>query len=108
MEQLDPMQHSSAILGDEQVFDIELDRHTELLPAREGVGEVAWDNAQFSDLGSGRDAEQIAEDEEEEEPEPGEFISCAPGDMHESNCSTEYAVKLRLLLPRYPMTAKGE
>ncbi len=66
------MQHSSAVLGDEQVFDVELDRHTELLPVREDAREVSWHaEQQFSSVGQ----DGPAEEEEEEEPEPGEILS---------------------------------
>ncbi|KAH9924672.1 uncharacterized protein BXZ73DRAFT_103512 [Epithele typhae] len=41
--ELDPMRSPTAVLGDEQVFDVELDHHTELLVAQEYTEEVPWD-----------------------------------------------------------------
>lgn len=40
--QLDPLRLAHAILGDEQVFDVELDRNTELLPLRGDTRKVGW------------------------------------------------------------------
>ncbi|KAI0754876.1 hypothetical protein C8Q80DRAFT_395020 [Daedaleopsis nitida] len=82
--ELDPMLRASAVLGDEQVFDVELDRHTELLPVREDVRKVSWEDAHVPEATR---TEKAAE--EEEEPEP------------------DYALKLRSLLPQYPMIMKG-
>ena len=44
------MHHASAVLGEEQVFDVELDRHTELLPAREDVKAPSWDTIESATL----------------------------------------------------------
>lgn len=43
--QLDPVHSSTGVLGDEQVFDIELDRYTELFPIREDRNIVTWDDS---------------------------------------------------------------
>ncbi|RPD62519.1 hypothetical protein L226DRAFT_330040 [Lentinus tigrinus ALCF2SS1-7] len=83
--ELDPMRYSSAVLGEEQVFDVELDRSTELLPAREDLKAPSWDDEQVA--GAVEDY-AAAVPEEEEEPEPA------------------YAVKLRSLLSKFPMTLK--
>ena len=42
-EKLDPLHLSTPVLGDEQVFDVELDRNTLFLPIREDQRVVSWD-----------------------------------------------------------------
>ncbi|TBU53670.1 hypothetical protein BD310DRAFT_829673 [Dichomitus squalens] len=85
--ELDPMQYATPQLGEEQVFDVELDRRTELLPVREDAGEAEWDiwDAR-SPVPQGADDRQ--EQEQEEEPAP------------------EWVAKLKSLLPRFPMTMR--
>ena len=65
------MHYSSAVLGEEQVFDVELDRHTELLPVRDDLTVPSWDDERVA--GAVEDhVEAVPESqEEEEEPEPG-------------------------------------
>lgn len=40
--QSDALHLGHPVLGDEQVFDVELDRNTELLPVREDQRKVSW------------------------------------------------------------------
>ena len=70
--QLDPMQYTTVQLGEQQVFDVELDRHTELQPVRDDVRAVSWDGVQIERVPSKPDIEQ--EQEQEQEQEPGERI----------------------------------
>lgn len=63
------------MLGDDQVFDVELDRHTELLPVREDVRKVSWENAYIPEPAHTEKAV-----EEDEEPEPG--TSCRTAGSH--------------------------
>ena len=45
ISQLDPLHLSHAVPGEEQVFDITLDRATELLPVRQDeVRSITWDD----------------------------------------------------------------
>ncbi|KAI0632214.1 hypothetical protein C8Q77DRAFT_1158877 [Trametes polyzona] len=84
--ELDPMHYANPVLGDDQVFDVELDRNTELLPARDDVTEPTLEDMVNVAFASERAAEAVKS--EEVEVEPG------------------YAVKLRSLLPQFPMTMK--
>ncbi|KAM5534983.1 hypothetical protein V8D89_011356, partial [Ganoderma adspersum] len=85
--ELDPMQHTTAQLGEEQVFDVELDRHTELLPVRDDVRAVSWEDVQSIEHVSAKpDVNHEHEQEREREP--------------------EWVGKLRSLLPRFPMTMR--
>lgn len=45
-DQLDQMKASTSQLGDEQVLDVELDKRTELMPARTEYEEFRWDRPQ--------------------------------------------------------------
>ncbi|KAI1790156.1 hypothetical protein LXA43DRAFT_891478, partial [Ganoderma leucocontextum] len=86
--ELDPMQYTTAQLGEEQVFDVELDRRTDLLPVREDVRDISWEDVRSA--GNGRrkpDLEQEQEQEQEQEP--------------------EWVGKLRSVLPRFPMIMRG-
>ncbi|KAI0087889.1 hypothetical protein BDY19DRAFT_229466 [Irpex rosettiformis] len=80
---LDPIHYTSGVLGEEQFFDVELDRHTEFLPETTEEVSPGWtlegDHFESSDKAGG-------ENDREEEP--------------------DYVVKLRSLLPHFPMTAK--
>ncbi|KAI0720588.1 hypothetical protein C8T65DRAFT_293816 [Cerioporus squamosus] len=84
--ELDPMHYSSAVQGEEQVLDVELDRNTDLLPVREDFKTPSWDDELLASAPDVHAA--VPGEQEEEEPEPA------------------YAVKLRSLLPQFPMTMK--
>jgi hypothetical protein len=102
--ELDPFHTSlvNPVLGDEQVQDIELDRHTELLPIRRSNGR---NNSRS------KNGELISNGETAAISEPGEpckqqltvrhqkFSSCDP--------NSDYVNMLKSLLPRYPLTMKG-
>jgi len=45
-DQLDQMKASIPQLGDEQVLDVELDKRTELMPAKTDYEEFRWDRPQ--------------------------------------------------------------
>jgi hypothetical protein len=78
--ELDTLQAGSPVLGDEQVLDVELDRHTVFLPTvqqTQGSDPWNWDN------GSPRI---------HTEPAP------AP---------PRYVVLLRSLVPKFPLTLRG-
>ncbi|KAI0339014.1 hypothetical protein BDW22DRAFT_1336945, partial [Trametopsis cervina] len=81
--ELDPMHYITPTLGDEQVIDVELDRHTQLLPEKASTNLPSWDDEDQPAL-------HTAVDEEAEE-HPNE---------------PDYSIKLRAILPRFPMTAK--
>ncbi|PIL22634.1 hypothetical protein GSI_15325 [Ganoderma sinense ZZ0214-1] len=85
--ELDPMQYTTAQLGDEQVFDVELDRHTELLPVRDDVRAVSWEGVQSTEHAPAKpDVEDEQERERDEEP--------------------RWVGELRSLLPQFPMTMR--
>ncbi|OBZ68771.1 hypothetical protein A0H81_11328 [Grifola frondosa] len=85
--ELDPVHVSHPVLGDEQVFDVELDRNMEFLPAREDSRPVTWEDEQAtSNLARSRNKVDGRKDQVVVEP--------------------DYVVKLRSLLPRVPVTAK--
>ena len=69
--QLDPMQYTTAQLGEEQVFDVELDRHTELLPIRDDVRAVSWEDVQSTGHAPAK-TDIKHEEEQEREQDPGE------------------------------------
>ncbi|KAI0372264.1 hypothetical protein BV20DRAFT_1051008 [Pilatotrama ljubarskyi] len=85
--ELDPMHYAQPVLGDEQVFDVELDRSTEFLPVRAGVKEASLDDMHVSETAAG--VTKAEEETEEGEAEP------------------DYSVRLRSLVPQFPMTMKG-
>ncbi len=64
------MHYSSAVLGEQQVFDVELDCNTELLPALEDLKTPSWDDESLANATVAH-AEAVPEAQEEEEPEPG-------------------------------------
>ncbi|CCM01170.1 uncharacterized protein FIBRA_03218 [Fibroporia radiculosa] len=47
---LDPVHLSHPVLGDKQIFDIELDRNTQLLPIREDVRKVTWKDEKVDEV----------------------------------------------------------
>ena len=63
------MHYSSAVLGEEQVFDVELDRHSELLPVRDDLTVPSWDDERVAGAVE-EHVEAVPEMREEEEPEP--------------------------------------
>ena len=64
------MHHSSAVLGDEQVFDVELDRHTELLLPREDIKMPSWNDDQAPEVPADASSDAHAE---VSQAEPGMF-----------------------------------
>ncbi|KAI0335802.1 hypothetical protein GY45DRAFT_1316533, partial [Cubamyces sp. BRFM 1775] len=84
--ELDPMQYANPVLGDEQVFDVELDRSTELLPVRADIQEARLEDMQSAETNVPA-AVSTAEKEE---------IATEP----------DWAAKLRSLVPQFPMTLK--
>ncbi|CAL1712654.1 unnamed protein product [Somion occarium] len=110
--ELDPLHLSTPVLGDEQVFDVELDRTTELLlPAsREDQRIVTWeiqdsdealisesicDNRNPNSNRKSDNDEAVKKDHEE-------------GDQKDSSPDPDpaYVVKLKALLPQFPITLK--
>ncbi|KAH9942886.1 hypothetical protein B0H21DRAFT_823826 [Amylocystis lapponica] len=86
---LDPAHLTHPVVGDEQVFDVELDRNTELVPARADVYTVTWDD-------------------ERSQASP-RHKAAAVGNPHQRDgniSEPDYATKLRTLLPRVPMTLR--
>ncbi len=67
------MQYATAQLGEEQVFDVELDRHTELLPTRDDVRAVSWEDMQSVEHVPAK-PEVKHEQGQEREQEPGERV----------------------------------
>ncbi|KAI0657331.1 hypothetical protein C8Q70DRAFT_282742 [Cubamyces menziesii] len=84
--ELDPMHYANPILGDEQVFDVELDRSTELLPVRADIQEVPLEDMHSAETST---SEAVGAAEKEE-------VAAEP----------DYAVRLRSLVPQFPMTLK--
>ncbi|EIW59252.1 uncharacterized protein TRAVEDRAFT_71391 [Trametes versicolor FP-101664 SS1] len=82
--ELDPMHYLNPVEGDEQMFDVELDRSTELLPVPADDQEPSLED--MHDADTAPDAREAAQAEEEVE--------------------LEYAIKLRTLVPQFPMTLK--
>ena len=66
--ELDTMQYTTPQLGEEQVFDVELDRRTELLPVREDVREVSWEDVLSAQPAPEEHKAEKQEAEQEEEP----------------------------------------
>ncbi|KAH9891741.1 hypothetical protein C8Q73DRAFT_86298 [Cubamyces lactineus] len=85
--ELDPMQYANPVLGDEQVFDVELDRSTELLPIRPDIQEVPLEDMHSAGTSA-----------------PEAVGAAEKGDVA---AEPDYAVKLRSLVPQFPMTLKG-
>ncbi|KAL6302839.1 hypothetical protein BKA93DRAFT_379999 [Sparassis latifolia] len=82
--ELDPLHLAHPVVGDEQVFDVELDRNTELRPVREDLGAIPWDD----DHSAGKARSKSTDEKAESAGDP------------------EYVVKLRSLLPQVPMTLR--
>ncbi|EGN93831.1 hypothetical protein SERLA73DRAFT_78206 [Serpula lacrymans var. lacrymans S7.3] len=82
--ELDPFKSTSAVLGEEQVLDIELDRHTQLLPVR-------------TDL----KLPTLQRESTKREATPPNASSSKADDTAKG-----YAAVLKSLLPRVPMTMK--
>ena len=104
---LDPIHYSTAVLGEEQFFDVELDRHTEFLP------EIAEGTLPDWTVEGDEDFGKIGDNAINEE-EPGmslRLFGHSPVALPRSDpnviSAIDYVVKLRSLLPRFPMTAKG-
>ena len=49
VNQIDPLHLGHPVLGDEQVFDVELDRNTQLLPFRADVRKLTWKDEDVGD-----------------------------------------------------------
>ncbi|KIP06229.1 hypothetical protein PHLGIDRAFT_468557 [Phlebiopsis gigantea 11061_1 CR5-6] len=88
--ELDPLHLSHAVPGDEQVFDITLDRATELLRAgHEEPRSISWNDDSVDRDANVRGADEVSTerpDDADEEP--------------------DYSVRLRTLLPQFPLTVK--
>ena len=70
---MDPLHLGHPVLGDEQVFDVELDRNTQLLPVREDVRKLSWKDEDVGDNGRdnlGRKVHGSAEGDEQGERNP--------------------------------------
>ncbi|KLO20728.1 hypothetical protein SCHPADRAFT_992045 [Schizopora paradoxa] len=72
------------VLGDEQYVDVELDRNTVFLPRREDKWEMDW----FSDSDQKRRAD-------------------GSSSTKRAESNAEHIIRLKALLPRFPMTRKG-
>ncbi|KZT11963.1 uncharacterized protein LAESUDRAFT_160608 [Laetiporus sulphureus 93-53] len=79
---IDPIHLGNPVLGDEQVFDVELDKTTPLLPVREDARKVTWRDEQ-----SGMDKHDKSTEEH-------------------TNTDPEYILTLRALLPQVPIMTK--
>lgn len=97
------MLHSAIhpVLGDEQVLDVELDRHTQLMPIRRGTAPTKR---------KVRDSETA--DQSFSSTAPTEHDTCMlwthTGMMKPDQATClDFEAKLRSLLPQYPMTLKG-
>ncbi|KAI0927055.1 hypothetical protein AcV5_007694 [Taiwanofungus camphoratus] len=82
--ELDPIHVAHPVIGDEQVFDVELDRNTELLPVREDRRKITWDDGQLAD----------------------KVHTNVAGQKHGVVTDPDYVVKLKALLSQVPMTLK--
>ena len=105
------------MLGDEQVFDVELDRNTQLLPVRADVRKLAWkdgdgvDNVR-DDLG-GKIEGSAAGDEQGEYDFPGRTLYGWATTLYCPLCSDSFRIlgvkaTLRTLLQQVPITVRGE
>ncbi|KAI0667615.1 hypothetical protein C8Q78DRAFT_1071727 [Trametes maxima] len=83
--ELDPVEHANPVLGDEQVFDVELDRSTELLPARDDVKEMTLEDMHVDN---------------------GPSVPSGTFEAEEREAEPEYSAQLRSLLPQFPLTLK--
>ncbi|GJE88777.1 hypothetical protein PsYK624_048630 [Phanerochaete sordida] len=82
--ELDPLQRNGAVLGDEQVFDVGLDRTTELLPVQDrDEHEPSWD------------ADDVSNGSEDQSTMPNEEI-----------IEPDYVLRLRSLAPQFPLTMR--
>ncbi|KAF9820734.1 hypothetical protein IEO21_01177 [Rhodonia placenta] len=93
--ELDPLRLAHAILGDEQVFDVELDRNTELLPLRGDTRKVGWHD-----------------DDHEHSTSTLRALGCDKSMGREDGtgdtaADSGYEATLRALLSQVPITAKG-
>lgn len=101
--QLDLSKASTPALGEEQVLDVELNRHMEFLPQRTNRLPTRWDDAEIQR----KKASQVPV-----APEPREWFfanfgaSCAH--RHACPAVLGYIKRLRALLPKFPMTARGD
>jgi hypothetical protein len=100
--QIGPEKYDHAILGEEQLIDIELDRRTEFLENGGSTGVISWDEGaarpKHAQRAEGR-ANMLHEVPGQENRLTRTLLL-----MH----YIEYLKRLRALLPRYPMTLKGE
>ena len=75
--QLDPFEYANATLGDEQFFDVELDRHTDFLPTNETLG-VEADLFNFDRFGGESDEAEERRRADSYAAEPRSSIFCLP------------------------------
>ncbi|EIN12796.1 hypothetical protein PUNSTDRAFT_124482 [Punctularia strigosozonata HHB-11173 SS5] len=64
--ELDPFKSATAVLGEEQVLDVELDRNTELLPAKENKISRRWENTSMHQQPRARSRTAATEDDRQE------------------------------------------
>ncbi|KAI0647961.1 hypothetical protein C8Q79DRAFT_906409 [Trametes meyenii] len=83
--ELDPAEHANPVLGDEQVFDVELDRSTELLPLRDDMKEVTLEDMHIDN---------------------GSSVPSGTSEAEEPDAEPEYSAQLRSLLPQFPIILK--
>lgn len=104
------MRSSQPVKGEEQVFDVALDRATELLPVGdEPKREVGWDMDDVADKTDHGGQSPIVREarEEDEEEVPGTRFINRPSRVVNRICFPDYAVRLRALLPHFPLTLRG-
>ncbi|KAI0043959.1 hypothetical protein FA95DRAFT_1562778 [Auriscalpium vulgare] len=89
--ELDLFKSASPVLGDEQVLDIELDRHTELRPVARSAA---------------KETRQVWEQALIEQKEAGRVTSEGPEDSAQDSDTPSYVALLRSLISRFPLTMK--
>ncbi|KAH8104757.1 hypothetical protein BXZ70DRAFT_613963 [Cristinia sonorae] len=96
--ELDPLHLNTPVSGDKQVFDVELDRNTELLAARQDSAVVSWD---FDDL-----PETDAPDQAAPTLNSDHTISPAERYLNDQKHDSPDNQRLRSLLSQVPLTLK--
>ncbi|KAH9841474.1 uncharacterized protein C8Q71DRAFT_884337 [Rhodofomes roseus] len=86
---VDPMHLGHPVLGDEQVFDVELDRNTQLMPVRQDVRKLTWKD---EDVGDTTDR--------------GKFEGGRKIDENADSDEQGYGAVLRTLLQEVPITVR--
>lgn len=91
------------VLGDEQMIDVELDRNTTLLPYRNDMWLIDWND----NMEKKRDKTRKAGTRGTIVDEPGMYIADALRN-YLSHLLSDHVRLLKTLLPRFPATMKGE